>query len=207
MGWVGFWGHDKYDVPNQMGFEFRFLTGSDNNHEMRRWLSDFPRQIQSRDFNLEPTQLERWMVSAFHADLRKKHETTFMGPLRSILQNLMASQSLPDWGYNAMSPHQDVGVMLEALPFSSKKYLLGMNSHKVLNDFKTRGRLRYIIHDWSMDPLLFDASEVQLKKLEDAQLRAIRKYAQGKKEAEVIQEFLIESDLYFLFAKSVNFNP
>ncbi|MFN7453280.1 MAG: hypothetical protein ACK5RO_01340 [Pseudobdellovibrionaceae bacterium] len=50
-------------------------------------------------------------------------------------------------------------------------------------------------------------NEAQLKKIEDAQLRALRKIAQGKHEAEGVQEFLIESDLYFVFAQSLGFNP
>jgi hypothetical protein len=55
-----------------------------------------------------------------------------------------------------------------------------------------------------VDPIFYNKPELQAQ-IQNAQLRALRQWAQGKEEKAVIQEFLIESGLYQAFADSVDF--
>lgn len=199
MGWVGLWGHDKYDKADVMGFEFRFLTGKDKEPAMINYLSAFPELIAKKDFGLSENDLNNWYLQV----LRSQAESR--GGKRGFyyLQNFINSPNLEThYLFAKISPHRSYEDLIQSLHYDYRRILLSMDQKKVSKAFNDRGRLRYLIHDWSQDPILI-GKDAEIKKIEDAQVRAVRRWASGQNETQVVQEFLIDSGLYFIFAESI----
>lgn len=200
MGWIGAWGHDKYDAPDLFGFELRFLDGSDLPPQMVEFLNNLHDQLENHNFGMDPAILAHWgEVVQYRA-----RQSQWFYHLQTLLDRGEDFPSQLDFSYyRFLSPHRSYEDLMADLPFAMKQVLLGMDAKKVKAAIEERGRLRYLLHDWSMDPLLFQNPEMQIR-VANAQLKALRRWGQGVNETEVIQEFLIESELYQLFADSIS---
>jgi hypothetical protein len=197
MGWIGLWGHDKYDIKNLFGFELRFLNGSNLTTGLIDFLNHLHYNVENHLFGIEESKIKNWVNY-----IGSKHSLNFY-------LNLMLETKLPEKSiaspetYAFISPHRDYADLLTNLPYGMKKILVGLDETKTTQAFTEHGRLRYLIHDWRRDPLLFDNLEALIK-IENAQLRALRQWANGVNERIVLQNFLLESDLYLLFAESID---
>jgi hypothetical protein len=201
MGWIGFWGHDKYDGPGLMGFEFRFLSTKDRDPELRKFLSEFPERVQNRRFGLSEAEMQNWFTEVIKADARRQGNAALEA---RYFQKVASDKALPTELTDRLNPHRSYESLVEDLPFEFKKLLLGMDQAKAKAALESHGRLRYLIHDWSYDPILL-AHEDLILQIHTAQLKALRRWARGENERQVVQEFLLDSGLYFAFAHSIDF--
>jgi hypothetical protein len=200
MAWVGFWSHEKYDKPNLFGFELRFLDGNDLPPDLVQFLNQLPQQVRQKKWGIEENDFFNWGQYIQHLqskdDLSSGITNLFKGKDFPIVNEGLANQ--------AINPHRDYQEMYQGLTYDFQKILLGMNQQKVQEAFNSRGRLRYLIHDWSLDPLFYDKPQLQTK-INNLQLRALRKWARGENEKEVVQDFLLESGIYQVFSNSIGF--
>lgn len=204
MAWVGFWGSDKYDGQSLMGYEFRFLTGVDQTPEMQSFLNQFPFQLQQRRFGNSPELLQRWFAIAHSQQARTSEGAPLWEQLKFISSSLRSLTQLPHWLYSWLSPHQKPEALLTSAAPEIQYVLSGLDHGKLNSDLESRGRLRYLLHDWSKDPILFDQPEL-IENIRQKQIRAVRKWARGENETQVVQEFLIDSGLLFHFGQSVGY--
>lgn len=201
MGWIGFWGHDKYDSSYLMGFEFRFLTGKDNRPELVSYLNQFQTQVNGKHFGLTEEGFSHWIHNA-HSRLKAPEPLSNENLHLQAIEALVKSDEIPNLWMNYLTPHRPYTELIRNLPYNYQRIILGMNPQKTAEAFNTKGRLRYLLHDWANDPILSTKPEL-VQKIEQAQLRALRRWAAGENETQVIQEFLINSGLYFSFADSI----
>ncbi|MFN9066160.1 MAG: hypothetical protein ACK5V3_02955, partial [Bdellovibrionales bacterium] len=196
IAWVGFFSHHKYDQPNLFGFELRFLDGSDLPLQLLQFLNELPNRVNDRQFGIEDQVFKLWGQKI------KKLENEEVDP---DLAESLGSDSEPFPLHNegsvnqALNPHHRLAEIFKNLPFSFQKILLGINTQEVQKSFNSRGRLMYLLHDWSLDPLYFDKPQEQIK-IRNQQLRALRRWARGENETQVLQDFLLESGLYSTFS-------
>ncbi len=201
MGWVGFWGHDKYDAPNLFGFEMRFLEGSDLPANLVEFLNSIHGKVENKQFGLSPDELQAWMERANYE--ANHHLVSYTAQVLLKRADRFPKDLSEDY-LKLLSPHRSYEDLFEGAPEAMKHILRGLAPEQAQAAFEKRGRLRYLLHDWSMDPVLYNQPEL-LTQIRNAQLHALRQWAQGKDEKSVVQEFLIESGLYQAFADSVGF--
>jgi hypothetical protein len=202
IGWVGFWGHDKYDKPDLFGFEFRFLEGKDLPPNLVGFLNQIQEQVQNHNFGHQSSNLAAWSESIFFA------RTRVLNPVDYIKLMLSHHDYFPDNNYGlideVINPHRSYESLLNSRDYEFQRILLGMDKTRVSQAFNSKGRLRYLLHDWSMDPIVFNNPDLA-RKIRDLQLKALRKWSQGVDEKLLVQSFLLESGIYELFAESIGF--
>jgi hypothetical protein len=200
MGWIGMWGHDKYDAPDLFGFELRFLSSTDLPPNLVKYLNQLPQQVETHNFGMSADKIKIWgeLMNLNTMDDSFSNSVKYFLGKTPDMPGTMNKKF-----YEALNPHYPYKRKFEELPFAFKKVLLGLNQKEVKRAFNSRGRLNYLVHDWRQDPLLFNQPEL-LEQIEKAQLHALRKWAQNsKKETQILQEFMLDSGLYKAFADSI----
>lgn len=192
MGWVGMWGADKYDGKNLMGFEFRFLVAGQDGANVRKFLNNVADQVSRLRFGLSEADLIAWRD--FGVKLIREEKDEYK---KKIHETML---------YPFLLPHQEYLELTSQLEPAFQKILLGLDQKATETAFQQRPRLKYLVHNWAMDPLIFGKPEA-ISKIRESQLRALRRWARGENEREVVQEFLMESGLYFAFSDSIGFVP
>lgn len=201
MGWIGLWGHDKYDKPNLFGFELRFLTGKDLPTNLIEFLNQLPEKMKSREFGLDEKDLHLW--GEFVSYKTQKHSFIY---LLKILRGHEAElpNAVTEEVFQVLNPHRSYEDLIRDLNPELKQIVLSINQQFAYKEFNSKGRLRYLLHNWQLDPLIFKNPALQAN-IYDAQLKALRQWRMNpRNERQIIQTFLLESGLYMVFAESVN---
>ncbi len=226
IAWVGLWGHDKYDSPESFGFEFRSLRTNDTSESLLQFLNQVRERVENHQFGVDETTMTRWLD---HLETVASEKEGYPTPWRRDFSKDKFTATLespfgigPAVNYRLV-PHKPYEEVMSEVGDDMRKLILGMGreeikfdkdgfqvpdtgQEKFLAHFTARKRLSYILHDWSLDPLFFEKPD-EAKKIKQLQLRALRRWMRGEDEALVIQDFLLDSGVYFALAESVGFNP
>ncbi len=177
MGWVGMRGHDKYDLPNLWGLEFRSVHSNSNKNLVKEFLNGVQYAMDQKQFGVTPSQIRSWQ-KAFPA-----------GDLPTQL-----SQSLYHQEWDAL--------LLQLSPTLSAKRNL-IETIQTAPRFKYHEEVKMLAFDWSKDPFFFNKPAL-VKKIEYEQARAIQRLQQSHVDpSDVMGDFLLNSGLYESVLRSV----
>lgn len=176
MAWVGLRGSDKYDQPGLYGYEFRNITAQGDPIEDEKLLNSIQWSINKDEYGISEQKISDW-TNKYH-------------PGKS------PSDAVASTWYN-QSFHS---LYKQANPLVRENIgLWGRMSLWVSSNNKA---VKMLLYDWTKDPILFDKPELS-KKILEKQVDAIKKIRSDADPDEVLRDFLKESNLLEIFARSI----
>ena len=198
LGWIGYRSGQVYLNSTLHGLEYRSLSSRSDRQNSRAlldvlqasWVSFAKRPVQ--------TEFSNWYHWA------KERDPNLVKPLITPLKHRAKYLGMlwydRPWTNLVESLSEELRIHYLAIPEKILHQVVDLSDNK--NSSFNHREVKMVFHDWSNDPLVFDQPDLKNKIL-DAQKDALRRIATGEDAVRVTRNFLVGSNLYRVFLKSI----
>lgn len=191
IGWVGFWGTDKYDQPNLWGLEYRVISANYDPKIVRPILNSIQQGMLLNSYGISQDRMKRWMDH-------------FVGwrPTKTKVSKAISEACYHQTWENLVS--KPPRLLQRFLGFQGRFEILLLSE-----DFQSlvanKEQIKMLAYDWRQDPL-FWGNHSAIQTIERAQRQALQRIQQEIFESpnlenadellrEIMKEFLVKSQI------------
>ncbi|MBL6990406.1 MAG: hypothetical protein ISR65_11535 [Bacteriovoracaceae bacterium] len=185
MAFAGFRGSDKYDAPNLFGIEYRVISHGLSSSEIE-FTTHVLNKIQQFMERTKPN------VPAQKRIMKWFNEVAGGNDPADALSKVW--YDVDDWGsifHNA--PEQVKDLLTPNLKDQIRKSIVSSSNDVV--ESTSGDQIKWLLHDWSTDPMFFDNPQLQ-KRILDAQRVSLAMIKTGSSTENAVSDFLNMSGIY-----------
>ena len=189
LGWVGFFGSDKYDEPGLYGLEYRAIAAGVSETDYREILDRIQQSMLRDDYGVPKETIRRWLAG--------QKNKKFPGVA------LIAACYHQEWPRLFAEASPDVKKATYGFGSQRQQRLTRrLTKQRLTEQGKGHAELKMLVYNWSNDPLVFEDEAFQ-KRIVEQQARALGRFQSGEPVNELVSDFIVDSGLYDAVSRSI----